>query len=277
MDGWNDSRYGSLDASTFRSTGWAPPSTGWLVAAGPDSRWIGIVGIGPDDSNVRLDRNYGVDSRYAYRYPCLLDSESKIEAVMKMGRNNWSSKKSKDEVFVRLVQEIEKSNLRQENVKSETGINHARMLLSKSCVYGLRAALFLSAGEQGQYIPIRNMSEKLDISFHFLTKILQQLTADGLLESYKGPNGGVRLTRGSDEVSLLDIVRAIDGDAMFKECALGLPGCGHMTPCPMHDKWTVTREQIREMLEKTTLKELSSRGKEFNLRINATGGFEGFA
>ncbi|MGM0507179.1 MAG: RrF2 family transcriptional regulator [Bacteroidota bacterium] len=196
---------------------------------------------------------------------------------MKMDREKWSTEKSKHEVFERLVQEIEKSNLRQENVKSETGINHARMLLSKSCVYGLRAALFLSAGEQGQYIPIRNMSEKLDISFHFLTKILQQLTAEGLLESYKGPNGGVRLTRGSDEVSLLDIVRAIDGDAMFKECALGLPGCGHMTPCPMHDKWTVTREQIRDMLEGTTLKELSSRGKEFNLRINATGGFEGFS
>lgn len=51
------------------------------------------------------------------------------------------------------------------------------MLLSKSCIYGLRATLFLSAREQDGFIPIREMSEKLEISFHFLTKILQQLTA----------------------------------------------------------------------------------------------------
>lgn len=148
------------------------------------------------------------------------------------------------------------------------------MLLSKSCIYGLRATLFLSAREQDGFIPIREMSEKLEISFHFLTKILQQLTAYGILESYKGPNGGVRLTRSGEAISLLEIVIAIDGDKMFTECALGLPGCGVMKPCPMHDKWANTRDSIKEMLESTTLTELSRRGRELDLRITADGGFE---
>lgn len=148
------------------------------------------------------------------------------------------------------------------------------MLLSKSCVYGLRAALYLSAKGPESFTPIRSMSDNLEISFHFLTKILQQLTAEGILESYKGPNGGVKLTKPGEKVTLLDIVRAIDGEAMFTECALGLPGCGVMKPCPMHDKWAETRDGIKEMLETTTLKELSSKGKRLNLRITSDGGFE---
>lgn len=148
------------------------------------------------------------------------------------------------------------------------------MLLSKACVYSLRAALYLASKQEDRYIPIREMSEKLDISFHFLTKILQQLTSAGMLESYKGPNGGVRLMDRNGSVPLIDIVRAIDGDALFTQCALGLPGCGLLKPCPLHEEWAVTRDGIRHMLETTTVAELAKRGKDLDLRITADGGFE---
>lgn len=148
------------------------------------------------------------------------------------------------------------------------------MLLSKSCVYGLRAALYLASRGNQEYVPIRTLSEKLEISFHFLTKILQQLTAEGLLESFKGPNGGVRLTRPGDEIPLIEVVIATDGPDLFTECALGLPGCGHAKPCPLHDKWAETRDGIREMFENTTLSELAVKGKTENLRITTEGGFD---
>jgi len=148
------------------------------------------------------------------------------------------------------------------------------MLLSKSCVYGLRATLYLASLKSDDFTPIRKMSDSLEISFHFLTKILQILTSEGLLESFKGPNGGVRLTKPGKEISLLEIVQAIDGDDLFTECALGLPGCGVMKPCPLHEKWAGTRDKIRSMLESTTLTELAKRGKKENLRMTAEGGFE---
>jgi len=148
------------------------------------------------------------------------------------------------------------------------------MLLSKSCVYGIRASLYLASNQNGEYISIRSVSEKLDISFHFLTKILQQLTAAGLMESLKGPNGGVRLTKPGEEIALADIVIAIDGIELFTECALGLPGCGVEKPCPLHEKWADTRDAIREMLESTDLVELVEKGKSGNLRISKDGGFE---
>ncbi|MGK7370476.1 MAG: RrF2 family transcriptional regulator [Candidatus Halalkalibacterium sp. M3_1C_030] len=148
------------------------------------------------------------------------------------------------------------------------------MLLSKSCVYGLRASLFLASNQDRDYISIREMSDKLNISFHFLTKILQQLSAAGLMESYKGPNGGIRLTKSGSEVNLFEIVAAIDGVELFTECALGLPGCGTAKPCPLHDKWAEARDGIRIMLENTDLVELAKKGKKLNLRITADGSFE---
>ena len=148
------------------------------------------------------------------------------------------------------------------------------MLLSKSCVYGLRASLFLATRKNGEYVPIRKMSDKLEISFHFLTKILQQLTSEGIMESFKGPNGGIRLSRDGKEIPLVDIVVAIDGPELLTECALGLPGCGTKNPCPLHDKWAETRDSIRDMLEHTTLTELVEKGEAENLRLTSDGGFD---
>lgn len=148
------------------------------------------------------------------------------------------------------------------------------MLLSKSCIYGLRASLYLASRKNGKFTPIRKMSDKLEISFHFLTKILQQLTAEDILESFKGPNGGVRLRKPGAEIPLMDVVLAIDGPQLLTECALGLPGCGTKNPCPLHDKWAETRDSIRQMLEKTTLTELVEKGKAENLRLTTEGGFD---
>ncbi len=147
------------------------------------------------------------------------------------------------------------------------------MLLSKSCVYGLRASLYLASQDNGEYIPIRQMSEKLNISFHFLTKILQELSAADLMESYKGPNGGIKLARPGADISLMQIVIAIDGPELLTECALGLPGCGVEKSCPMHDMWAETRDSIHQMLEMTTLTQLAQKGKDMNLRLTPEGGF----
>jgi len=148
------------------------------------------------------------------------------------------------------------------------------MLLSKSCVYGLRASLYLASREQGEFTPIKKMSDKLEISFHFLTKILQQLTADGLLVSFKGPNGGVKLTKPGSKIALIDVLLAIDGPDLLTECVLGLPGCGLKNPCPLHDKWAETRDGIRIMLQNTTLKDMVEKGKLENLRLTEDGDFE---
>lgn len=141
------------------------------------------------------------------------------------------------------------------------------MVLSKSCVYGLRASVFLALHQEREYTPISEVSEKLNISFHFLTKILQQLTQKGLLLSYRGPHGGVALTRRAEDIIIYDIVNAIDGDEIFTGCILSLPGCGNQTPCPMHESWTAIRNKIRSLFLTTSLADLARGVRDNNLRL----------
>jgi Rrf2 family protein len=148
------------------------------------------------------------------------------------------------------------------------------MLLSSACVYGLRASVYLASVSNESYTSITHISDKLEISRHFLTKVLQQLTDADLLESMKGPKGGVRLRHSGDDIRLLDIVVAIDGMDLLTECALGLPGCGSEKPCPMHDQWADTRDEIQKMLEGTTLQDLVNKGRNGDLRITADGNFK---
>lgn len=149
------------------------------------------------------------------------------------------------------------------------------MLLSKTCVYALRASLYVACvSKNGGYVSLNRTSEKLDLSYHFLTKIFQQLTNEGLMESMKGPRGGVRLHKPADDIYLLEIVAVIDGMDLLTECAMGLPGCGSAKPCPLHEQWADARDGIRRMMENTTLQELVERGKEGDLRITADGEFD---
>lgn len=129
-------------------------------------------------------------------------------------------------------------------------------MLSKSCEYGLRATLYLASLERDGYVSIGTISEELEISFPFLTKIFQKLNEADLLSSRRGPKGGVALTKPADEVTLHEIVVAIDGDDLFEECVLGLPGCGDAEPCPLHDQWSEERDRVEELFRETTLAEL---------------------
>lgn len=135
------------------------------------------------------------------------------------------------------------------------------MVLSNTCIYGLRASVLLAGKTKGEYVTVREMSDELDISFHFLTKVLQKLTRSQLLKSYKGPNGGIRLAKPANSITFMDVVLAIDGDAIVHECALGLPGCGILKPCPLHDQWSGLKENMLRMMENVSLQELALNGR----------------
>ncbi len=130
------------------------------------------------------------------------------------------------------------------------------MLLSKTCVCAIRASLEVAArtlnGER-MYVPIREISDSLELSFHFLGKVTQLLNDAGLMTSLKGPNGGVGLARPADQVFLIDVIKATDGLGVFEECILGLPECNKGQPCSVHRTWKRTREGLLSELESVSL------------------------
>ena len=140
-------------------------------------------------------------------------------------------------------------------------------MLSKSCVYGIRAVLYLTLNGDRQFVSIKEIAQKLDISFHFLTKILQVLTQHGLIASFKGPKGGVKLAREPQQISILDIIITLDGEGLFDQCILGLPGCMDKKPCPLHEEWQEQREKLKQNFKSADLKNLALKIRKDGLRL----------
>lgn len=141
------------------------------------------------------------------------------------------------------------------------------MLLSKSCIYGIRSVLFLAINKERQFISIREISKELGISFHYLTKILQTLNRAGILESTKGPKGGVSFRIPPEKLTVYNIIYAIDGNEVFEECVLGLPGCSNQNPCSLHEMWSATKDHLENGLKDQTIEEMALKIREKKIRL----------
>ena len=140
-------------------------------------------------------------------------------------------------------------------------------LITKSSEYGLRAALYIAARPAGAQVSVREMSAAMGISFHFLTKILQRMTRAELLASTRGAKGGLALARPAAKITLLDIVQSIEGPDLFRECILGLAGCGERRPCPLHRYWGKERARLEKLFRKMTLARLARETARDGLRL----------
>lgn len=140
-------------------------------------------------------------------------------------------------------------------------------VISKSCDYGLRAALFVASQDMKKYVTIKEISDSLDISFHFLTKILQKLTNEKIMISYRGPNGGVALAKPAKDITLEEIVIALDGPDLFRKCVLGLMNCDDKFPCPVHFQWKEIRQKIQMLFQTTNLQELAEKINKDGFRL----------
>ncbi len=113
------------------------------------------------------------------------------------------------------------------------------MFLSRPSEYGIQIVLHLARNIPDGFVPVRTLAEDCGIPFYFLGKICHRLTRGGILDSYKGPNGGVTLARPADEITLLQVVEALDGLDGFDGCLLGLAICDNDHPCPFQVQWKV--------------------------------------
>ena len=88
------------------------------------------------------------------------------------------------------------------------------MIYSRSAEYAIRACVHLALAPEGRFVMARVIAEREDIPAHFLAKILQELARKGMLKSNKGPSGGFALRIAPEKLRLLDIVEALDGQAL---------------------------------------------------------------
>ncbi|WP_179339255.1 RrF2 family transcriptional regulator [Winogradskyella ludwigii] len=132
-------------------------------------------------------------------------------------------------------------------------------MFSKACEYGIKAAIFIAVNSsENNRVSPKEIAEEIDSPQAFTAKILQALVRNHVIKSVRGAHGGFEIEK--DKIAttkLAQIVYAIDGDGIYKGCGLGLHICSEEHPCPVHDKFKVVREELRDMLENTTLEQLA--------------------
>jgi len=133
-------------------------------------------------------------------------------------------------------------------------------MFSKACEYGIRATIYVAAQSlRNDRTSLKAIAEEIGSPVEFTAKIMQQLDRNNIMYSVMGPTGGFKMDKDRiDEVKLSEVVNAIDGDAIYRGCGLGLKKCDASRPCPVHDKFAKIRNDLQQMLESTSVYELAT-------------------
>lgn len=139
-------------------------------------------------------------------------------------------------------------------------------MFSKACEYGIKAAVFIAVKSQlGRRVSLNEIAKEINSPIAFTAKVLQQLSKHRIVDSVKGPTGGFEINKNKlDKIKLSKIVSAIDGDSIYKGCVLGFENCNIDKPCLVHYKFIGIRNDLKQMLETTSLLDLS---KDINTEI----------
>ena len=134
------------------------------------------------------------------------------------------------------------------------------LMFSKACQYGIRATLYVASRTgSGLRTSLRDIAAHTGSPEAFTAKILRQLVRHKIITSVKGPAGGFGIHPSkAGKITLRQVVTAIDGDALFTTCGMGLKSCSERKPCPLHHQYKDIRQRLEKMLGESSLTELSS-------------------
>lgn len=129
------------------------------------------------------------------------------------------------------------------------------MQLTKATHYAVSSLLTMAGQSSGEVFQVKDLADKEGISREFLAKIFQTLAKKGILVSMRGNRGGFKLARAAHQISLLDVLEALEGPVKSHDCQKS-DYC-HRTPCSSFHKLLVDlNKNRRDVLIKTSLASL---------------------
>jgi Rrf2 family iron-sulfur cluster assembly transcriptional regulator len=135
-------------------------------------------------------------------------------------------------------------------------------LMSRAADYAARAMVYVASNDNGNTATTQEIAARQGVSQAFLQKIVQRLVQAGLLRTQRGPSGGVSLSQPPSDISLRQIVEAIEGPITLNRCLRGPGECHREAICPVHEICVKVQKDMLETLENSTLDKLATRGRE---------------
>ena len=132
------------------------------------------------------------------------------------------------------------------------------MIFSSSTEYAIRGLSELATRGAERPVMLDDLVKGTDLPRDFLAKVFQKLVHGGVLKSAKGRGGGFMLAKAAHEITLINVVEAIDGPQLLDHCVVGLERCNDTMPCPQHDLYKPIRQRLKDYLITTTLADMAS-------------------
>jgi Rrf2 family protein len=105
-------------------------------------------------------------------------------------------------------------------------------------------------------VMIDEVSREEKIPKSFLAKIFQSLGKAGLVRSYRGAGGGFSLVKKPEEITVLEVIEAIEGKIAFQRCLQEVPDCEHMEGCALCGLFEQAQDRVKEVFARTSLADL---------------------
>jgi FeS assembly SUF system regulator len=130
--------------------------------------------------------------------------------------------------------------------------------LSRLADYGVVLTSFLARNPSG-WLTAGELANGTALPAPTVSKVLKLLAQEGILESHRGTKGGYALSRPARDISVADIVKAVDGPIALTEC-MGAPagGCEIETLCPTRVNWRTINDAITVALQSVTIADMAS-------------------
>lgn len=126
------------------------------------------------------------------------------------------------------------------------------MQITRQADYAVRAVYYLTTLGPDSRAATSQIAEEQHIPPSFLAKIISQLSVAGLLHTSRGARGGVSLARNPGDISLLDVVEAIDGPILLNDCVMDTSTCTFSQDCPMRPIWCDAQRELVDRLRATS-------------------------
>lgn len=131
------------------------------------------------------------------------------------------------------------------------------MMLTRGGEYAVRCVLYLSMQEVGRIVPKKEIALAMDIPASFLAKVAQVLAKSRIINIHQGSGGGYTLALRPGDVSLLQVVEALEGEIFLNACIMSPDMCQKSPQCGVHKVWRRARDRLRETLAEVDFEQLS--------------------
>jgi len=136
------------------------------------------------------------------------------------------------------------------------------VVITRATEYAVRTVIFLAQQPKNDIVLKKDICRTQEVTPAFLTKILQPLIKAGIVNSQRGVGGGFLLAKDPNEITMLDILQAEEGQLKLNHCLVDADFCHRDAYCSAHEVWHDAQHEMAEVLKRYSVADLVRREKE---------------